>query len=330
MHGARLYAWIKGGKMNLSAELIAAICTATNDGILVASYGADLYPIIYCNPTFTRLTGYSQEDLLGQELLFPPLAQLEPHAWQTVAQALRDGAECNFKLRTRTKDGRTFWNQLRICYVTGPQGITHAIALHTDISQQEYVKNVLDKVSLLYREMSKRLEFTNETDHLTQLKNRCHLSTRGEFMLGAAKREKLRMHALRIELEGFKLLATMGSNDFGDQCLVRVADIIKRHFLRATDIAIRMDDGEFVVLCIEDDDNQVWARAEQLREEIRALQLQDTVGRVHAISVNIGIYSTLPSKHTTIEEMIQNAAQLVFQLREGRHDATGQSPLMPH
>lgn len=313
--------------MILSAELLAAVCAATNDGILVARYNAGHCPVLYCNPTFLRLTGYTQDELLGQDLVFPPLTVLEPEAWEAVRLAVRDGVEASFKLRTPVKDGRSFWNQVRLCYVSGAQGITHVIAIHTDISQQEYVKNVLDKVSLLYREMSKRLEFANETDHLTQLKNRCHLSTRGEFMLGAAKREKLRMHALRVELEGFKLLAARGGTALGDECLVRMAEIIKRHFFRATDIAIRMNDGEFVILCIEDDDHEIWQRAEQLRREVRALRLQDAAARAFEVSVNIGIYSTLPGKHTTIEEMIQNAAQLVFQMR----DATvGPTPPLQH
>jgi diguanylate cyclase (GGDEF)-like protein/PAS domain S-box-containing protein len=319
---------MQGGKMILSAELISAVCAATNDGIVVADYAQRHCPILYCNPTFSRLTGYAADELLGQDLLFAPLTQVEPEAWQAVQQALRDGVECSFKLRTSTKNGRNFWNQLRLSFVTTPQGITHAIAIHTDISQQEYVKNVLDKVSLLYREMSKRLEFTNETDHLTQLKNRCHLSTRGEFMLGAAKREKLRLHALRIELDGFKLLNTLGGDTLSDECLVRAAEVIKRYFSRATDIAVRMGDGEFVILCIEDDDNRVWERAEQMRREVRTLRLKDA-DRTHEVSVNIGIYSTTPNKLTTIEEMVQKAAQLVFQMREGR-SAAGHPGFLQH
>lgn len=304
-------------KMVLSAELFASVFAATNDGIVVAEYDAGCCPILYVNSTFQRLTGYSTEELLGQDLLFAPLTQVEPDAWASVQQALRDGVECGFKLRTFAKDGRVFWNQLRLSYVCGPSGVTHVIAIHADISQQEHVKNVLDKVSLLYREMSKRLEFTNETDQLTQLKNRCHLSTRGEFMLGAAKREKLRLHALRVELDNFKLLNTLGGAALCDECHLRVAEVIKRYFCRATDIAIRMSDGEFVMLCVEDDDNRIWERAEQMRQEMRALRLKGSAGRTHEVAVNIGIYSTTPNKLTTIEEMIENAAQLVFQMRNG-------------
>jgi diguanylate cyclase (GGDEF)-like protein/PAS domain S-box-containing protein len=301
--------------MIVSADLLASVCAATNDGILVAEYDAGRCPILYANAAFSRMTGYSAEELLSQELVYVPLTQVEPDAWESVRQALRDGVECSFKLRMFSKDGRVFWNQLRLSYVSGPSGITHVIAIYADISQQEHVKNVLDKVSLLYREMSRRLEFTNETDQLTQLKNRCHLSTRGEFMLGAAKREGLRLHALRIALDNFKLLKGLGGNALCDECHLRVAEVIKRYFSRATDIAIRMSDGEFVILCVEDDDNRIWERAEQMRREVRALQLKDSAERTHAVSVNIGIYSTTPHKLTTIEEMIENAAQLVFQMR---------------
>ena len=132
-----------------------------------------------------------------------------------------------------------------------------------------------------------------------------------------------------MELDNFKLINSLGDKALGDQCLVRVAEVIKRYFSRATDIAIRMNDGEFVVLCVEDDDNRIWERAEQMRLELRTLQIKDTSDRLHEVSVNIGIYSTTPNKLTTIEEMIENAAQLVFQMRNGS-GVSGQSRFTQH
>lgn len=304
----------------MSAELMSAVVAASNDGILVAEYHGEHNPIVFANSAFTHLTGYTCTEILGRDILFTTLADTASEDFQSLRDAVRHGAECSFKLRSPTKDGRFFWNQLRISYVATDGKITHVIAVAKDITQEEYIKNVLEKVNVLYREMSRRLEHINETDRLTQLKNRGHLSTRGEFILGAAKREKLRLHALLVDVDCFKMLNTLGGDTLGDECLVRIAEIIKRYFSRATDIAIRMCDDEFVIICIEDDDRRVWDRAELLRSDVRALKVQDFSARQHEVSVSIGIYSVTPAKHTTIEEMIQNAGKLVFQVGQGIRD----------
>jgi diguanylate cyclase (GGDEF)-like protein/PAS domain S-box-containing protein len=298
--------------MVLSAELKSAILAVTNDGVLVAHYDGDQCPILFCNSPFTQLTDYTAEELLGQPLLFPPLTLDEPETWRDMGRALKEGVECSFRLRTSSKSGRHIWNQVRLTYVTTAGKITHVIAIHTDVSQQEYVKNVLDKVSLLYREMCKRLEFTSETDHLTQLKNPSHLSTRGEFILSAAKREQLRLHALRVELESFKLLNSFGGHALGEQYLVQVARVIRRYFSRVTDLAVRMADGEFIILCIEDDDSRLWERIEQLRREADAIAIAPAHQPGHSVRLNIGLYSAIPDKYTTIEAMIQGAASQHF------------------
>ena len=304
----------------VSIEWLQAAMSCINDGVIVAEYGGENNPIVYVNEVFMRISGFSEAELLGQDCRFLKGSDTEQAALNTLKEAIKAGREHNAKLRQYTKDGRLFWNNISIRYIKRGDKITHIISINQDITQEEYVKNVLDKVNVLYREMSRRLEYTNETDALTQLKNRGHLSTRGEFMLGAAKREKLRLHAVVVDIDNFKLLNSKAGKGLGDECLIKVANIIRRYFSRATDIAIRMCDDEFVIICIEDEDSRIIARAESLRDDVQLERVQGDDDLEHAISVSIGIHSVTPGKHTTIEEMIQNAGQLVFQGAHGVHN----------
>jgi diguanylate cyclase (GGDEF)-like protein/PAS domain S-box-containing protein len=301
----------------ISNDWLAAALSHITEGVLIAEYRGDAYPIVYVNPMFLTITGYEQAELLGQDINFLKSVDTEHETIHAMMSAIRDGQDFSVKLRQYTKSGRLFWNQVKINYLRDGERITHVLAVHRDISQEEYTKNVLDKVNVLYREMSRRLEHINETDALTQLKNRGHLSTRGEFMLGAAKREKLRLHAVVIDVDHFKLLNSVGGRGLGDDCLLQVARTVSRYFSRATDIAIRMCNDEFVVICIEDDDMRVIDRAEALRAEVHSRGVKGLGEELHDISVSIGIYSITPEKHTTIEEMIQNAGELVSQGRQG-------------
>lgn len=299
----------------LDIKTLTAALNGCNDGVIIAKYDPqnETHPIVFANRAYENISGYQSKDLLGQPYqLLINIENTQPGVLD-VQDALRSARDCAAKLRNYTNTGRPFWNQLRIQFLRDGDHISHFIAINRDVTQEEYAKSVLEKVNVLYREMSKRLEYTNETDSLTQLKNRGHLSTRGEFILGAAKREKLRLHAILVDVEGFDLLISATSSEFGDQCLVHIADVIRRYFCRTTDIAIRLEDDEFVILCIEDDDHRVIERAEMLRTEVLSLELENDDGEKQNISVNIGVYSVTPSKSTTIEEMVENAGQLVFQ-----------------
>ena len=301
----------------LSAELINAVLAATNDGLVVAEIKDGTTSIIFANPVFLQMTEHTLAEISGQECAFPLQSSPDAEARQFFIDALLQKNGSEIKIRLQTKTGKRIWVALRTVFFQEAQN-HYAMCFYKDITQEEYLKSVLDKVNVLYREMSKRLEYTNETDHLTQLKNRGHLCTRGEFMLGAAKREKLRLHAILVDVDSFRVLNTIGGQALGDECLIRVADVIRNYFCRATDIAIRMGDDEFAIICIEDDDQRVHERAQLLKRDVRALQVKDFSGRVHNISVSIGIYSVTPEKQTTIEDMMQKAGELIFNMQNSK------------
>ena len=141
--------------------------------------------------------------------------------------------------------------------------------------------------------------------------------------------KKLRLHALLIDVDSFRILNTLGGPTLGDECLVRIAEVIRNYFCRATDIAIRMGDDEFAIICIEDDDQRIHDRAHALQRDVKALQIKDFSGREHELSVSIGIYSVTPEKSTTIEDMIHNAGELIFSTQSAGnqivHSKTGDS-----
>lgn len=304
-----------------SVELLRAAINNTNDGVIIAEYKGEAdHPIVFVNRSFENISGYSAQELIGQSCRMLKGRDCEQEQLDTLKDAIAKGEPCSVSLRNYTKEGRLFWNQVSVQYLNDAQGITHLISINKDITQEQYAKNVLEKVNILYREMSKRIEYTNEADKLTGLKNRGHLSTRGEFVLGAAKREKLRLHAILVDVDNFSKLNTLGGEGLGDECLVKIADVIRRYFCRSTDIAIRLCDDEFFLLCVEDDDRRIVERAEMLRTEVHSLHVKDKRQQEHALSVSIGIYSVTPDKHTTIEDMIHIAGQLIFQGAHGIRD----------
>ncbi|GEM_PF-1774205 len=92
--------------------------------------------IQYVNPAFTKITGYSKEEVIGNNprVLKTDLhdAQFYKDMWETISSGrVWHGRFCN-----KTKDGRFYWEDATIAPVQDKTGqITHYIAIKNDVTK---------------------------------------------------------------------------------------------------------------------------------------------------------------------------------------------------
>jgi PAS domain S-box-containing protein len=109
---------------------------ASSAGIIITDARDKNNPIIYANPAFSRMTGYSREELLGLSPRILQGPETDPQAIETIRQALREGKPCLTTLKNYRKDGTIFWNELFISPVQDSRGhLTHYIGVQTDVTQ---------------------------------------------------------------------------------------------------------------------------------------------------------------------------------------------------
>lgn len=295
-----------------SVSLLQAAISKANDAFVICDCSQSSPLIEFVSESFEKLTGFSAEQVLSKNFFSIFVTESDDAQRAQFEQMIMERNEETFRLNSFTQSGVSFACEIKTYQINEDQNKAQLLLVIKDVSQEEYAVNVLNKVNLLYREMSKRLEFTNETDNLTKLKNRCHLTTRGEFMLSAAKREKLRLHSMLVSIDNFNLITVAGGSDFSEICLVKVAKVIQQYFNRATDIAVRFNDDQFAIVCIEDDDARVHERAELLRQGVRRIDLTAYENEYDSLSVSIGVFSIIPDKYTTLDQMIENASQMLI------------------
>ncbi|MCL5998141.1 MAG: PAS domain S-box protein, partial [Chloroflexi bacterium] len=87
-----------------------AIEAATN-GIVISDAQQHDMPIIYVNPAFERITGYSRDEVIGRNCRFLQGSDRDQPMLDLLRDALREGHSCQVILRNYRKDGTLFWNE---------------------------------------------------------------------------------------------------------------------------------------------------------------------------------------------------------------------------
>jgi diguanylate cyclase (GGDEF)-like protein/PAS domain S-box-containing protein len=106
-------------------------------GVTIADARQADLPLIYCNPSFERITGYSREESLGSNDRFLLGDDDQQQGLTHLRRAMSEGSACQVVLRNYRKDGRLFWNELILAPMYDAQGISHFISLQHDVTERE-------------------------------------------------------------------------------------------------------------------------------------------------------------------------------------------------
>ncbi|RON18097.1 hypothetical protein BK660_22710 [Pseudomonas brassicacearum] len=122
----------------INAQLLQMVINASNDGIVIAEKEGDQDNIlIYVNPAFERLTGYTSEEILYQDCRFLQSGDRDQEALPTIRDALDKEGSCREILRNYRKDGTPFWNELSLSTVkNSSDGQTYFVGVQKDVTTQ--------------------------------------------------------------------------------------------------------------------------------------------------------------------------------------------------
>ncbi len=121
----------------INAHLLQRMVDASQDGIVVAEQEGEDNILIYVNPAFEALTGYSSDDILYQDCRFLQAGDRDQIGLQLIREAIASGKPTRQVLRNYRKDGSHFWNELSITPVFNDSDkLTYFIGVQKDVTQQ--------------------------------------------------------------------------------------------------------------------------------------------------------------------------------------------------
>jgi chemotaxis family two-component system sensor kinase Cph1 len=134
------------GRDEARLRLSDMVLSNVSNGVTIVEAAAPDLPLIYVNPAFERITGYTAQSALGRNARF--LHEFDPaqEGLDEIRSALAEGVPVSVTLRNQRADGSLFWNQLSLSPVRDGEGpITHWVGVQRDISDQEEARASLAK-----------------------------------------------------------------------------------------------------------------------------------------------------------------------------------------
>lgn len=102
--------------------------------------------IIRANAAFSLITGYSEQDALGQTSKFIQGPLTDAQTLASIRMAMTNGMAFSGDILNYRKDGTTFWNDLSISPVFDAQRVlTHFIGIIRDVTQRKVALNEIDR-----------------------------------------------------------------------------------------------------------------------------------------------------------------------------------------
>ncbi len=143
----------------INAKLLQRVIDASNDGIVVAEQEGEDNILIYVNPAFERMTGYSSLEMLYQDCRLLQGDDRDQPARRRVREAIDQGVACREVLRNHRKDGSCFWNELSITPVHNESDqLMYYIGIQKDVSRevaaQQRIVELEQQVAALQRRIA--------------------------------------------------------------------------------------------------------------------------------------------------------------------------------
>ncbi|ENY73021.1 GGDEF/EAL domain-containing protein [Aeromonas diversa CDC 2478-85] len=282
------------------------------EGIIIMD---EHHRIISTNPAFTRLTGYRQEEVLGQtpdHLMHQRRQGDSVTPWSHLGK--QEPAWHGEMLFVR-KDGTHFtsWQHVSIVHGHGSGNTaSHYVIAFSDISA--------------IRQAEAQLNHLAYHDPLTGLGNRNQLQDRLTIELQTAHLHQHRLGLLFIDLDGFKLINDTLGHSAGDQLLRLLADRL-RSAIRSNDLLTRQGGDEFLILVPQvQQPQELLTLAEKVLQTIRPpIPLSP---EPVSISASIGI-ALFPDDASTPEALLQAADSAMYEAKsQGRNRSLLYSPDM--
>lgn len=246
--------------------------------------------IIYANEKFCLISGYSQEELIGQNHRILNSGNQERNYWTEMFKTISRGKTWNDEVRNIAKDGSFYWVKTTIMPSFDDTGaIKNYISIRTDITEN--------------KQLNEKISYQASHDALTGMVNRREFERRLEQLISRSE-DGVPHSVLYLDLDEFKIVNDTCGHHAGDELLRQIPELVKQQ-TRKADLVARLGGDEFGLILHACDEHQAKNVANKILQSISDFQFC-WEKRCYKIGVSIGIVM-LGDEQTTLAETLKSA-----------------------
>lgn len=274
-------------------HLASSIYTNISEAVLVTDAN---HKIVAFNPAFTKMTGYTLDDIRGKDPFLLHSDRHDEDFFATMWIEITQHGVWQGEIWNRRKDGEIFLTWLTINAIRNDKGeIQRYISIGSDISHK------VRSDELIWRQAN--------YDFLTNLPNRYMFQDRLELEVRKSLRQNSLLALLFIDLDHFKDVNDTLGHSVGDQLLIKAAERISS-CVRSSDTVARMGGDEFTVILPQ--------LKNTIDAEKTAAQIISVLAQPYSINgetiyaqASVGI-TFCPNDTTEIDLLVRHADQAMY------------------
>ena len=206
---------------------------SAKEGIMVSDAEGK---IIDVNESFVTITGYSRDEVLGENPRFLQSGMQNDHFYTVMWESINSEGHWSGEIWNRKKNGDHYVEWLTISQIRDDRGnVSHYVGIFSDITE--------------LKQHNTRMEYIAHHDALTELPNRVLLADRMVQAIAQSKRDGKMLAVCYLDLDGFKPINDTHGHGVGDQVLVEISKRIV-DATRENDTVARLGGDEFVTLLL--------------------------------------------------------------------------------
>lgn len=240
--------------------------------------------IVYVNPQIIKATGYTKEELQGQQTNIFHGELTSENALTDLWRTLLSGCPWQGDLLYSRKDGSSFWQSWNIAPVVDEHGIIqHFVGVGEDITEKKKLQSLLQEMSY--------------QDGLTGIANRRRFDDFLNQEWYRALRNAKSLAIIMMDIDFFKRYNDSLGHLAGDDALKHVAQALKSRIHRTTDLLARYGGEEFACILPDTDMEGAKLLAETLRQAVSAIERPHPASEISPfVTISIGVACTIPIK----------------------------------
>lgn len=290
----------------LNKDLLLEIVSLSAQGILVVDAQSPDLKIIYANPAYEDVSGYSAAELAGSAWLEYAAADDDAPELVRLKQNISCSEPSSLSLPFLRKDGDIWLGRLKLTPLES-QLDDRKLLLVEYLAEHKAGGGSAELLKRALGLARKKIASLDRTDPVTGLMSRAQFAIMLRRELAIARRNDRSLQLLLFsipELDAYR--QTFGDNA-ADSCLRMIGAQISGTFRRAGDLSARVENSTLAVAMLGNDEQQASQLIALVQKKTRNLGLHNPRGRIDRYIIVKGVAVSADPKSDDMESLLARA-----------------------